>query len=61
MGLTSGSAIAVFHSVPAIAHPSTGIKLGPCTLSKIMQRTITTWDHADILADNPSLSVPEVR
>jgi hypothetical protein len=56
-----GSAIAIFHSVPATAHPTSGIQLSACTLSKIMQRIITTWDHADIKLENPSLSVPEVR
>ena len=37
---------------------SKGLKLSPCVLAKIMQGDITTWDHADIKAENPSLNVP---
>jgi len=51
-------AIGFFHSVPADVLPTGGLKLTACLLSKIFQRRITTWDHADILADNPGLSVP---
>eukprot|EP00434_Breviolum_minutum_P010837 symbB.v1.2.009553.t1/scaffold604.1/size182248/11 len=52
-------AIGVFHSVPAgEVGDSKGLKLSPCVLAKIMQGDITTWDHADIKAENPSLNVP---
>jgi ABC-type phosphate transport system substrate-binding protein len=44
-------AISFFHSAPT----SVGeINLDACTLAKIFQRTITTWDHADIKALNPN-------
>jgi len=47
-------AIAFFHSVPG----GQVIDLDACLLSKIFQLQITTWDHADIMAANPSLKVP---
>ena len=49
--------IAIFHSVPDSA---TGgeLDLNACLLAKIFAGTITTWDHADILAVNPNLNVP---
>ena len=34
-----------------------GLKLSPCVLAKIFLRQITTWDHPDIVAENPELSV----
>jgi ABC-type phosphate transport system substrate-binding protein len=44
-------AISFFHSAPT----SVGeINLDACTLAKIFQRTITTWDHAEIKALNPN-------
>ena len=53
-------AISFFHSVPSDDLNSTTRKLNldRCTLSAIFQRTITTWDHADIKALNPGMSVP---
>jgi len=51
-------AIALFHSVPADEVGSAGLRLSPCTLAKIMSGQIRTWDHADIMADNPNLNVP---
>merc|ERR1719291_808947 len=51
-------AIAIFHSVPASMNGGQAIKLNSCLLAKIFSRQITTWDHADIKAMNPSLSVP---
>ncbi|KAK3243897.1 hypothetical protein CYMTET_46472 [Cymbomonas tetramitiformis] len=49
-------AISVFHSVPNA--PAPGLKLTACLLSKIFQRRITTWDHEEILLENPGLEVP---
>jgi ABC-type phosphate transport system substrate-binding protein len=51
-------AIGFFHSVPADAVPTGELKLDACLLSKIFQRRIKTWDHADIMALNPGLTVP---
>lgn len=51
-------AIAIFHSVPASMNDGKAIKLTGCLLAKIFSRNIKTWDHADIKALNPSLSVP---
>ncbi|CAK9046070.1 unnamed protein product [Durusdinium trenchii] len=51
-------AIGVFHSVPAAEVGPSGLKLAPCTLAKIFDGVITTWDHAEIKADNPNLNVP---
>lgn len=51
-------AIGVFHSVPPAAVGSEGLKLSACVLAKIFSGQVTTWDHADIKAENPSLSVP---
>eukprot|EP00747_Dinoflagellata_sp_TGD_P051967 gnl/TRDRNA2_/TRDRNA2_147641_c0_seq1.p1 gnl/TRDRNA2_/TRDRNA2_147641_c0~~gnl/TRDRNA2_/TRDRNA2_147641_c0_seq1.p1 ORF type:complete len:904 (+),score=158.83 gnl/TRDRNA2_/TRDRNA2_147641_c0_seq1:98-2809(+) len=51
-------AIAIFHSVPAAEVGAAGLKLSPCVLAKIFSGQITTWDHAEILSDNPSLDVP---
>eukprot|EP00218_Dolichomastix_sp_CCMP3274_P004795 CAMPEP_0170161838 /NCGR_PEP_ID=MMETSP0033_2-20121228/76795_1 /TAXON_ID=195969 /ORGANISM="Dolichomastix tenuilepis, Strain CCMP3274" /LENGTH=532 /DNA_ID=CAMNT_0010399461 /DNA_START=423 /DNA_END=2021 /DNA_ORIENTATION=- len=53
-------AISFFHSVPSETLGTGGqLNLDPCTLAKIFQREITTWDHADIIALNPGLSVPQ--
>mmetsp|Transcript_21296 Transcript_21296/g.29548 ORF Transcript_21296/g.29548 Transcript_21296/m.29548 type:complete len:920 (+) Transcript_21296:49-2808(+) len=49
-------AIAIFHSLPASDSP---VQMSACLLSKVFQRRVTTWDHADVLAENPGLSVPE--
>ena len=49
-------AISFFHNVPEAA--SAGLKLSPVVLAKIFSRQITTWDHADIKAENPSFTVP---
>jgi len=52
-------AIAMFHSVPASDYaPATAIDLTPCLLARIFSGDITTWDHADIKAINPTLNVP---
>jgi ABC-type phosphate transport system substrate-binding protein len=32
------------------------VSLSACLLSKIFQRQITKWDHADVLAENPTLA-----
>lgn len=47
--------ISFFHSVPKAAGV---VNLDACTLVKIFQRDITTWDHADIKALNPGMVVP---
>eukprot|EP00933_Yihiella_yeosuensis_P053476 TRINITY_DN5171_c2_g3_i1.p1 TRINITY_DN5171_c2_g3~~TRINITY_DN5171_c2_g3_i1.p1 ORF type:complete len:896 (-),score=226.72 TRINITY_DN5171_c2_g3_i1:207-2894(-) len=51
-------AIAVFHSIPAAEVGNDGLKLSACNLAKIFSGVITTWDHADLKADNPNLKVP---
>lgn len=51
-------AIGIFHSVPSNEIGSGGLKLSPCVLAKIFSGQITAWDHAEILADNPGLTVP---
>eukprot|EP00421_Protoceratium_reticulatum_P065861 CAMPEP_0168415874 /NCGR_PEP_ID=MMETSP0228-20121227/30456_1 /TAXON_ID=133427 /ORGANISM="Protoceratium reticulatum, Strain CCCM 535 (=CCMP 1889)" /LENGTH=861 /DNA_ID=CAMNT_0008429695 /DNA_START=195 /DNA_END=2780 /DNA_ORIENTATION=+ len=51
-------AIAIFHSVPSSGNSSTDIHLTGCVLAKIFSRQITNWDHSDIMALNPQLSVP---
>jgi ABC-type phosphate transport system substrate-binding protein len=44
--------IGVFHSVPS----DSPIDLDGCLLARIFSREITSWDHPDIKALNPSLS-----
>ena len=44
--------IGVFHSVPS----DEPIDLDGCILARIFSRDITSWDHADIKALNPSLT-----
>jgi len=46
-------AIGIFHSVPGAT-----ITADACLLAKIFNGDITTWDHSEIKAQNPSLSVP---
>ena len=48
-------AIAIFHSVPT---DGVALKMDACLLAKVFSGAVTTWDHADIKAQNPSLSVP---
>ena len=49
-------AIGIFHSVPDSA--GSKVDLDGCTLAKIFSREIKFWDHADIKALNPTLSIP---
>jgi ABC-type phosphate transport system substrate-binding protein len=51
-------AIGIFHSVPVSEVGTDGLKLTPCLLAKIFSGQITSWDHADIVAQNPNLQVP---
>jgi len=51
-------AIGIFHSFPKANLPDGSLKLSPCVLAKIFDGMITEWDHADIMADNPGMSVP---
>eukprot|EP00434_Breviolum_minutum_P010839 symbB.v1.2.009555.t1/scaffold604.1/size182248/13 len=51
-------AIAVFHSVPTGEIGGASLKLDACLLAKIFGGAITTWDHADIKAQNPNINVP---
>mmetsp|Transcript_15540 Transcript_15540/g.29320 ORF Transcript_15540/g.29320 Transcript_15540/m.29320 type:complete len:910 (+) Transcript_15540:52-2781(+) len=48
------SAIGIFHSVPG----ASSLQLPDCLLARVFGGDITTWDHPDILAVNPGLSVP---
>jgi ABC-type phosphate transport system substrate-binding protein len=48
-------AVSFFHNVPGV---KTGeMKLSACTLAKIFNKDITSWDHADIKSDT-GLSLP---
>ncbi|CAJ1346382.1 unnamed protein product [Effrenium voratum] len=47
-------AIGVFHSVPV----SGSLKLDACLLAKIFSGVVTTWDDAQVIAQNPGLNVP---
>ena len=49
-------AVSFFHSIPDVdmTHAK-GLNLTSCLLAKILQREITTWDDAEILAENPNL------
>lgn len=49
-------AISFFHSIPGL--DSDGIALNSCVLAKIFQRKIVFWDDAEILKENPDLSLP---
>ena len=52
-------AVSFFHNVPADDLGVGGrLNLTACALAKIFKRTITTWDDAEIVAENPNLSVP---
>ncbi|CAE8596973.1 unnamed protein product [Polarella glacialis] len=46
-------AIGVFHSVAGQT-----LQMSACLLAKIFMAVVTTWDNADILAENPNLKVP---
>ncbi|CAE8644878.1 unnamed protein product, partial [Polarella glacialis] len=46
-------AIGIFHSVAGQA-----IQMSACLLAKVFMGVVTTWDNADILAENPNLKVP---
>lgn len=48
----------MFHSIPEAEVGNSGLKLSPCLIAKIYMGNISTWDHADIRAENPSLKVP---
>lgn len=53
------SAVSFFHNLPGVAASgSQGLNMTACLLSQIFRANITTWDHPDILAINPGLSVP---
>lgn len=47
-----------FYNVPGLA-ASEPLNLTPCLLARIFSADITVWDHPDVLALNPSLSVPK--
>jgi len=52
-------AMSIFHNVPGIAKTGPdALKLNACLIAKIFKREIKEWDHADIIALNPSLNVP---
>mmetsp|Transcript_22990 Transcript_22990/g.47310 ORF Transcript_22990/g.47310 Transcript_22990/m.47310 type:complete len:912 (+) Transcript_22990:38-2773(+) len=52
------SAIGIFHSVPAGELGSASLQLPDCLLARVFGGDITTWDHPDIKAVNPGLTVP---
>merc|ERR1719197_1083932 len=47
-------AIGIFHSVPG----DQTVQLDACLLGKIFSGLVTTWDDAEVMAQNPGLSVP---
>jgi len=52
-------ALGIFHNIPADELGTSGeLQLDACALAKIFSGVITTWDHADILAQNDGMSVP---
>ena len=51
-------AIGFFHSIPSNVNAGKEVNLTPTLLAKIFQREIKEWDHEDIKAINPDLSVP---
>ncbi|KAL7554108.1 hypothetical protein ACHAWF_017499 [Thalassiosira exigua] len=53
------SAVGFFHSIPGVPTGERGLNMTACLLSRIFQADITTWDHPDILAENPGLNVAE--
>lgn len=52
-------AMSFFHNIPELPKSgSNGLNMTACLLARIFTTDIATWDHEDILAINPSLSVP---
>lgn len=52
-------AMSIFHNIPGLPKSGTGaLKVTACILAKIFKREIKTWDHADIMKENPDLKVP---
>mmetsp|Transcript_21260 Transcript_21260/g.23761 ORF Transcript_21260/g.23761 Transcript_21260/m.23761 type:complete len:397 (+) Transcript_21260:40-1230(+) len=49
-------AVNIFHNVPSERLSGT-LNLTAAVAAKIFQRNITTWDHPDIMADNPGFTV----
>ncbi len=64
---TEGIAAGSFYYIPTVAAPITvsynvkgvdKLQLSAATLAKIFQRDIKVWNHADIAADNPGVTLP---
>ena len=54
------SAVSFFHNLPGVPSSGTqGLNMTACLLSQIFRANITTWDHPDILAINPGLTVSQ--
>lgn len=52
-------AMSFFHNIPGLPKSgSQGLNMTACLLARIFKAEITTWDHDDVLAVNPSLNVP---
>lgn len=52
-------AMSFFHNIPGLPVSGIGgLNMTGCLLAKIFKTTIKTWDDPEILAINPSLSVP---
>eukprot|EP00962_Isochrysis_galbana_P003340 scaffold927_cov135-Isochrysis_galbana.AAC.1 len=49
-------AIALFHSVPESELGGQPLSLDACLIARIYAGDITTWNHPDILAENPTLT-----
>ena len=56
--LAGGSLAFLYHLNNAQGQPIKGLQFSGATLAGIFTGTITTWDAAEILADNPGVSLP---
>jgi phosphate transport system substrate-binding protein len=55
---TAGSLAFLYHLNNALGQPIKGLQLSGATLAKIFTGTITNWNDAAILAENPGVELP---
>lgn len=48
-----------FHNIPGVPSGEKGLNMTACLLARVFDGDIQTWDHPDILAENPGLNVAE--
>ncbi|MGZ6913596.1 MAG: substrate-binding domain-containing protein [Acidimicrobiia bacterium] len=58
---TAGSIAFLYHLFTPQGDPIKGLRLTGPTLTKIFTGTITNWNDPEIVAENPSLTLPPVR